>query len=93
MKCSYCQSENTQANIIRKDKKSRTTLAFVVPFLIVIVLVVIMGVIANMFWTSLFIGIVLAVPLGLVVSIIARIIPAKDSVVFICNDCGKITKK
>jgi hypothetical protein len=51
-----------------------------------------MGAIAEVLLLSLFVGFIVALLIGGIASIISRIIPVKQVVVFVCNDCGKITK-
>lgn len=92
MTCKHCGSSNTQSQMITKDKNSRNTLFFFVPFLIILISFAIMGAIAEVLLLSLFVGFIVALLVGGIASIISRIIPVKQVVVFVCNDCGKITK-
>ena len=92
MKCSYCGSSSTESKIITSDKSSRDTLFFIVPFLATILIFIILGIIAEVLLLSFFVGLIIAVVLGFIGKIVSKIIPQKNNVVFICNDCGKITK-
>ena len=92
MECLYCGSSNTESKIIVTNKSSRNTLFFIVPFVVTILIFIILGIIAEVLLLSSFVGLIVAIILGFIGSLISKIIPQKNKVIFICNDCGKITK-
>lgn len=92
MQCSYCQSKNTTSKIIQRSKGSRNFLVFSITFLTVVIAMIIMGAIAEAVLQSLFVGVVIAIPISLLALIISCFIPTKQKIVFVCNECGKITK-
>ena len=92
MDCLYCGSSNAESKIIVTDKSSRNTLFFIVPFIVTILIFIILGIIAEVLLLSFFVGLIVAIIFGFIGSLISKIIPQKNKVVFICNDCGKITK-
>lgn len=92
MRCSYCQSENTTSKIIKSNKSTRNFLVCFITFITVICLITIMGVFANVTLLSFFVGFIIAIPISLFALIISCFIPVKDKVIFVCNECGKITK-
>ena len=93
MTCSHCQSQNTQPQIIKKDKKARVMLTFVITFFVVGILSLIGFSIAGIWVPGIYVGFfVIGLPISIIASIISIIVPAKNVTVFICNDCGKTTK-
>ena len=92
MKCSYCGSSNTTPQLVNRDKTSRNALFFTIPFLITMLIFAILGFIAEVLLLSLFVGFIFACILGFLGKLVSKIIPKKHKVIFICHNCGKITK-
>ena len=92
MKCSRCGSLRTEAKIISVDKKRRNTIYFMTPFLLTVIAFAAVGYIANSFFQALYGGFVIGGVAGIIGSIVSRILPQQHKVVFVCNDCGQITK-
>lgn len=92
MQCPHCGSSNTTSKIVYPDKESRNTLSFFIPFGLTILIFAILGIIAEVLILSLFVGFIIAIIVGSIGKIISKILPQKNKVVFICNDCGKTTK-
>lgn len=93
MTCPHCHSERTHATLVRKDKKSRVMLTFVITFLAVGLLSTLIFSLADVWALGAFLGFfVLALPVSIIATIIAIIIPARDVTVFICDECGRTTR-
>ena len=89
MKCPHCTSDNIQSHVIVEDKKSRNSTIITGVFVASIILwslIALAGDI-NMF-LSIFAAVVLALPICLVLKIVLVFIPARQKIIFVCNNCG-----
>ena len=93
MKCSFCNSTNTQAQI-SKTKRSRQGLILSAIAFCVVQFYYIYQIILNPATIILFL--LTGLPIGILVAAIAfpfgLLIPTRTKVIFVCSDCGKITK-
>lgn len=93
MICSHCNSTNIQSHITKRDKKPLVVKSFLITYFVVLFLSIIIFAIIDEALTGLIAGFfVLSPNCGVLAIIICLLIPNKDEVVFICDDCGKITK-
>ena len=81
MKCDRCKSENTVANVVKKS--NRSALFVGVLLLLTGLGTMFLGIIGGL------IGLVLGAIIG---GIIAALMPTQHETVWVCQDCGHITK-
>ena len=93
MTCKYCNSTNMQSHIKKKDKAPFVIKTFLITFLIVLLLTIGICMLFDpmLFAMGIYVGFMAATVISIVAVVICLAKANKEKVVFVCNDCGKIT--